>query len=102
VTTKSTEVRARSGGRTTRWLLRLLRTILNRRQVIAMLEMDEHELNDVGLSRHDVRQVLKLPLWVDPTAPLNELARRRIAGQDAAPARCGPSTIGAGKPEIRQ
>ncbi|MBZ9676885.1 DUF1127 domain-containing protein [Mesorhizobium sp. ES1-1] len=76
---KFTQMRVRPGRGTTRWLARLLRAILNRRQVVAMLEMDEHELKDMGLSRQDVRQVLKLPLWLDPSSPLNEVARRRIA-----------------------
>lgn len=59
------------------WPVRLIRAFLNRRRIAALLELSDHELKDLGLSRLDVRQVLKLPISVDPSEALREIARRR-------------------------
>jgi uncharacterized protein YjiS (DUF1127 family) len=60
-----------------RWLTKFFRILASRRRVSALLELSDHELNDVGLSSHDVRLVLKLPLSKDPAEALREIARRR-------------------------
>ena len=60
-----------------RRLAGFFRAFLDRRRIAALLELSEHELSDMGLSSHDVRQVLKLPLSMDPSEALREMARRR-------------------------
>lgn len=60
-----------------RWLIRFCRILASRQRVSALLELSDHELNDMGLSNHDVRLVLKLPLSMDPAEALREIARRR-------------------------
>jgi uncharacterized protein YjiS (DUF1127 family) len=63
-----------------RWPIRFCRILASRRRVSALLELSDHELNDIGLSSHDVRLVLKLPLSMDPADALREIARRRGIG----------------------
>lgn len=60
------------------WLMGALRNFLSRRKLRALLDMDEHELKDMGISRRDVRRVLQCPLFVDPSMELAEIARQRI------------------------
>lgn len=60
-----------------RWLIKFCRILASRQRVSALLELSDHELNDMGLSNHDVRLVLKLPLSMDPAEALREIARRR-------------------------
>lgn len=53
---------------------RMLRNWLARRQLRDLLSLDDYLLNDIGLTRDDLRFGLKLPHDVDPIA---ELVRAR-------------------------
>lgn len=50
--------------------------------------MDDHELWDLGISRHDVRQALRLPLHVDPSQALSRLKERGPECLRSCPADC--------------
>ncbi|WP_346907576.1 DUF1127 domain-containing protein [uncultured Roseibium sp.] len=47
------------------------RTFKNRREIVKLYEMSDSQLEDIGLTRGDVRRALQLPLFVDPTPVLN-------------------------------
>jgi uncharacterized protein YjiS (DUF1127 family) len=55
-------------------LRRLVRNWLARRQLRGLMALDDYLLNDIGLTRDDLRFGLKLPRDVDP---IDELIRVR-------------------------
>ena len=54
-------------------LLRLARAARNRRHVVALGELDDHLLRDIGLERADVLTVLAQPRHRDPARMLKIL-----------------------------
>lgn len=54
----------------------------NRRTARRLLELDDHMLTDIGVTRGDVQQMLANRGRLDPTSSIGSLARR---GQPAAP-----------------
>jgi uncharacterized protein YjiS (DUF1127 family) len=52
-----------------------LRRIVNRTKANSLLDLDDHQLADIGLTRSDVRKALNLGLREDPTTRLAQLAR---------------------------
>ncbi|MBD2751249.1 DUF1127 domain-containing protein [Microvirga sp. BT688] len=54
-------------------LLRFARALRNRRQVVALGELDDHLLRDIGLERTDVVAALAHPLYRDPSRMLKIL-----------------------------
>jgi uncharacterized protein YjiS (DUF1127 family) len=69
------------------------RALLNRRAVAPLLELNDRELRDLGLTRDDLRTALRQPLVRDPSVVLMVRAvdRRSLARAAAAPARRAPS-----------
>lgn len=63
-------------------LLALIRAAKNRRAVLALAELDDHMLRDIGLRRADIRAVLTLPLPHDPSQALKEICCRLRAVTD--------------------
>jgi uncharacterized protein YjiS (DUF1127 family) len=49
----------------------------NRRAVVQLLDLDDHALKDIGLTRLDIRLSLALPLDEDPSTQLRLLALER-------------------------
>jgi len=45
----------------------------NRRELLQLLELEEHQLSDLGLTRADVRHVLRLPLSKSAARELNAI-----------------------------
>jgi len=58
-------------------IARAWRVFKNRRQVVKLYELSDSQLEDIGLTRGDVRQALQLPLFTDPTPVLNSWAKER-------------------------
>lgn len=56
-----------------------LRRIGNRLKANRLMELDDHQLADIGLTRNDVRRALNLGLGEDPTTQLAHLARLAAA-----------------------
>jgi uncharacterized protein YjiS (DUF1127 family) len=54
-------------------LLHIARAARNRRQVVALGELDDHLLRDIGLQRADVLAVLAQPRHRDPSRMLKIL-----------------------------
>ncbi|MGI9387031.1 MAG: DUF1127 domain-containing protein [Methyloligellaceae bacterium] len=48
-----------------------------RRQVRAMLDLDDHLLRDIGLERDDIREALSGPLSASPGAHLQRVKEQR-------------------------
>ena len=67
-------------------MIRKLALSFRRRQIIAnMLQLDDHMLRDMGLSRSDVLDAACEPIWRDPSRVLVERAvERRAAGWQRA------------------
>ena len=61
----------------------LSKALAHRRHVTALSNFDDRLLRDIGLTRNDVRDALRQPLWCDPIAVL---ARR--AGKDVESETC--------------
>ena len=63
------------------WIFQVLgavaRLIRHRRDAAQLLEMDDHKLADIGLSRSDVIHALNSSPLHDPTRELSRLAGRR-------------------------
>lgn len=63
------------------WIVDILgavsRLVRHRREAAQLLEMDDHKLADIGLSRSDVIHALNGSLLHDPTRELSRLARPR-------------------------
>jgi uncharacterized protein YjiS (DUF1127 family) len=55
--------------------------IRNRRAVVRLLDLDDHALKDIGLTRCDVRRSLALPLREDPSTELRLVALERRAAR---------------------
>ncbi|HZH11955.1 MAG TPA: DUF1127 domain-containing protein [Microvirga sp.] len=55
------------------FMLHLARAVGNRRQVVALRELDDYLLRDIGLERADVLTVLGQPLHRDPSRMLKIL-----------------------------
>jgi uncharacterized protein YjiS (DUF1127 family) len=51
-------------------LRRLLRNWQARRQIRRLTELDDHVLRDIGFSREELRQALRLPHDMDPLLTL--------------------------------
>lgn len=60
-------------------LRRLLRNWLARRQLGRLRALDEYLLNDIGLTRDDIRWGLNLPRHVDAVAALDGIREQRMA-----------------------
>lgn len=56
-----------------------LRRISNRIAANRLNEMDDHQLADIGLTRHDLRNALDMGLTSDPTTRLAHYARMAAA-----------------------
>ncbi len=85
---------ARTGYRASRvgWIGKLARGLrraleayserrINRAAFDTMLELDDRMLNDIGVSRHDVRWASNLPLSVNAAMELEQIARARKHSQ---------------------
>ncbi len=59
-------------------LRRLVRNWLAKRNLKRLEQLDDYMLNDIGLSRADVRYALKLPYDVDPVDEMMRLQDQRI------------------------
>lgn len=53
---------------------RAWRLVKNRRQMTDLASLSDEQLQDIGLTRGDVRRAIALPLGSDPTSYLKELA----------------------------
>lgn len=58
-------------------LRRLFANWFSRRRLRRVDELDDHILQDIGVSRDDLRVALNLPLAVDPVEELRRRLRRR-------------------------
>lgn len=58
-------------------IARVWRVFKNRRQVVKLYELSDSQLEDIGLTRGDVRRALQLPLFSDPTPVLNRWADQK-------------------------
>jgi uncharacterized protein YjiS (DUF1127 family) len=68
-------------GKAARPLVALVRAYKNRRDMAILASFDDRMLQDVGLTRGDLRDAVAEPLWRDPTSVLVKRAReRRFAG----------------------
>ena len=54
----------------------LVIAIKNRRQLADLIECDDHQLSDMGITRDDVLAALSQPLWRDPSTALARCARK--------------------------
>jgi hypothetical protein len=63
---------------------RLVVAIKHRRELALLADRDDRMLEDVGLTRSDLRDAYSEPLWRDPTSLLARRRARRMA--TAAPA----------------
>ncbi|MBD1546156.1 DUF1127 domain-containing protein [Roseibium aggregatum] len=52
-------------------IARVWRVFKNRRQIVKLYELSDSQLEDIGLTRGDVRRALQLPLFSDPTPVLS-------------------------------
>jgi uncharacterized protein YjiS (DUF1127 family) len=57
-------------------ICRLVKALTHRRKVTQLLELDDHALADLGVSRGDVLRALSLPLHEDPSTALAALVNR--------------------------
>ena len=60
-------------------LRRLLNSILAKRQLRKLAALDDYLLNDIGLTRDDLRYGLKLPYDLDPAQELAAIQQERMA-----------------------
>lgn len=54
-----------------------LQAVFNRRHVLRLEDLSDHQLEDIGLKRTDLDVVMRKPLGVDPTMELNALSIER-------------------------
>ena len=59
------------------WGFNAAQVVRHRRDAAQLLEMDDHKLADIGLSRSDVIHALNSSPLHDPTRELSRLAGRR-------------------------
>lgn len=80
-TTQTDRTSTVTGTRRRHWIVEVLsavvRLVRHRRETAQLLEMDDHKLADIGLSRSDVIHALNGSLLHDPTRELSRLARPR-------------------------
>lgn len=57
-------------------LVKLLRALRNRREVMGLEDFTDQQLADIGLSRQDLDRSLASPWYDDPSIRLAEKARR--------------------------
>lgn len=71
----------------TAWAMfaRVFKLLGNRRQVKHLTSLTDEQLQDIGLTRSDVRSALRLPLSSDPSVVLSRTARARITAQKNGP-----------------
>lgn len=62
----------------TRLVSMVYRTFRNRIELDRLSELDEHQLQDIGLKREDVREAITSPFFSDTAAHLTQASRRRI------------------------
>ncbi|WP_274426289.1 DUF1127 domain-containing protein [Chelativorans sp. YIM 93263] len=67
--------------RCVRALDRIRKIWTGRRAMLHLTELSDHELHDIGLTREDLHRVYSVPLFADPTEPLQGLARARTRGR---------------------
>lgn len=58
-------------------IARVWRVFHNRRQIVKLYELSDSQLEDIGLTRGDVRRALQLPLFSDPSPILNTWADQK-------------------------
>ena len=59
-------------------MVSIFRVFRNRRQINRLHELDDNQLRDIGLERHDVEQAFaSSTFFEDPSAHLTSTARRR-------------------------
>lgn len=63
----------------TKGFVTFLRRIGNRFKANQLLEMDDHQLFDIGLTRSDVRDALNAGIADDPTTRLAKIAKMAAA-----------------------
>ena len=61
----------------TRWLKEFARARRHRRDAAKLVGLDRRMLNDIGITRADLRDAFSEPFWEDPTALLRERAIER-------------------------
>lgn len=61
----------------TRLIAAAWRGVSNRKQIAKLQDLTDSQLQDIGLTRGDVRQVLRMPLFTDPSPVLTAWARER-------------------------
>ena len=59
-------------------LRRILRSWLAKRQLRKLSGLDDYLLNDIGLTRDDLRHGLKLPYDVDPITEMTAIRDQRL------------------------
>ena len=60
-------------------LRRMLRGFFAKRQLRRLAALDDYLLNDIGLTRDDLRHGLRLPYDVDPAQALAAIRQERMA-----------------------
>jgi uncharacterized protein YjiS (DUF1127 family) len=80
-TTHTNHTAATTGTKQRHWIVEVLsavaRLVRHRREAAQLLEMDDHNLADIGLSRSDVIHAMNSSPLHDPTRELSRLAGRR-------------------------
>lgn len=61
-------------------IMSVWRQLQNRRAVGNLNDLDEHQLLDIGLCRHEVREALASPFFEDPAHHLMRVSRNRTNG----------------------
>lgn len=61
----------------TRLIAAAWRGVSNRKQIAKLQDLTDAQLQDIGLTRGDVRQALRTPLFTDPSPVLTAWARER-------------------------
>ncbi len=59
-------------------LRRLVRSWLAKRSLRRLDHLDDYMLNDIGLTRDDIRYALRLPYDLDPIDEMNRVRDQRI------------------------
>ncbi len=79
-TTHTTETCVASGTKSRNWIIELFSTVTrlirHRRETARLLDLNDHQLADIGLSRGDVLRALNTSPLHDPTSELSRLAGR--------------------------
>jgi uncharacterized protein YjiS (DUF1127 family) len=60
-------------------LAQVFRTWRTRRKLVKMTDLDDHILDDIGVSRSDIHAVLDLPFSHNPALELQRIAQRNRA-----------------------